>query len=589
MKLLPLRALAVAIGSIASAQVTTLASLASDGSEFTDPCITPSISADGRWVAFTKIHYFTDSYWKSDIFVRDRMLGTTELVSEALGGGPGNASSEAPAISADGRFVAFLSAASNLVAGDTNSADDVFLRDLATGGVERVSLGINGAQGDKDSGWPSISSDGRFVAFGSHATNLVPGDTNSFSDVFVRDRLAGSTERSSQSSAGLQGNRWSENPSLSLDGRWVVFQSGATNLAGPDQNAQEDVFLRDRQLGTTEMVSVGTSGSQGNGISHPGSVSADGRFVAFSSASSNFVRGDTNDALDVFVRDRSTQVTELVSFGSEGVPADSLSLNPKISADGRFVAFYGRASDLVAGDTNQWEDVFVRDRLTGACERASVDSQGVQANESSYLWAISPDARYVAFWSGATNLVPGGTTGVDVFVRDRAASGFASLCEPGARGVGDCPCSNAPGGRGRGCDNSAGTGGAVLSASGAAYLSNDTLVFTTRAQRPTALSVVIQGDAAFPSGSTFGQGLSCFGGTLLRLYVKTAVAGGILAPDLAGGDPTVSASSASLGDPIAPGSSRYYVVAYRDPIVLGGCPSASTFNATQTGRIEWWP
>ena len=192
--------------------------------------------------------------------------------------------------------------------------------------------------------------------------------------------------------------------------------------------------------------------------------------------------------------------------------------------------------------------------------------------------------------SSAADVVTGDTNGFgDVFIRDRSASGFTSLCDPGVNNVVACPCGNPPAGRTRGCDNSASTGGASLSASGIAYLSIDSLSFTTAGERASATSILLQGDASLPNGLVFGQGVRCASGTLKRLYVKVAASGSILAPDFNAGDPTVSARSNSLGDPILPGDTRYYLVYYRDPIVMGPCPASSTFNSTQTGAVTWWP
>jgi hypothetical protein len=197
----------------------------------------------------------------------------------------------------------------------------------------------------------------------------------------------------------------------------------------------------------------------------------------------------------------------------------------------------------------------------------------------------------VAFDSLATNLVPVDTNGYgDVFVRDRQGGpAFTSLCDPGSGGVITCPCANPPSGPGRGCDNSSGTGGAVLSASGGTYLSSDTLVFTTSGERATALSIVGQWTGVSANGAIFGMGVRCTTGTLKRLYTKTAVGGSISAPSLGAGDPQVSVRSAALGDTILAGQSRWYLVYYRDPTVLGGCPATSTFNATQTGEVSWSP
>jgi Tol biopolymer transport system component len=449
---------------------------------------------------------------------------------------------------------------------------------------------MGGAQGNNYSGSPSISADGRYVAFRSEATNLVAGDTNNTADVFVRDRLAGTTERVSLSTAGVQGNNFSGYPSISADGRIVAFASVATNLVSGDTNQSYDIFVRDRLSGTTERVSVATGGAQGNNSSTYPAISADGNWVVFTSVASNLVAGDTNGASDVFVRDLVSATTERASVATGGAEGNGASGGPVISADGRYVAFLSTATNLVSGDTNGFMDIFVRDRSSGTTERVSVATGGAQENSDSFDSWISADGRYVAFESAASNLVAGDTNGArDVFVRDRAAAGSTGLCDPGVDGVIACPCSNPPSGPGRGCDNSSGTGGASLAASGIAYLSMDSLVFTTSGEKPTATSVLLQGTSLAANGVVYGQGVRCVGGSLKRLFVKHAVAGSITAPDLGGGDPTVSARSASLGDVIQPGQNRWYLVYYRDPTVLGGCPATSTFDATQTGQATWWP
>jgi hypothetical protein len=278
-----------------------------------------------------------------------------------------------------------------------------------------------------------------------------------------------------------------------------------------------------------------------------------------------------------------------VSVDSNGVEGNLSSTNGVLSPDGRYVAFSSQATNFVPGDTNNWLDVFVHDRMTGATERVSVSSDGTQGDTWSDTPQFAADGRLIAFASASTNLVRGDTNGhTDIFIRDGNPSGSTSLCDPGIAGVIACPCANAPSGPGRGCDNSASTGGASINASGTAYLSMDNLVFTTAGEKPTATSIVLQGDAPSASGLVFGQGVRCATGLLKRLYTKTASAGAIVAPDFGAGDASVSARSIALGDAIQAGQSRWYLVYYRDPIVLGGCPSASTFNATQTLRIDWW-
>jgi Tol biopolymer transport system component len=387
-----------------------------------------SLSGDGRFVAFASRAsnlVAGDTNQSADVFVRDRETGATERVSVDGQGTQATGGSGSVAISADGRFVAFSSDSPDLVPGDTNGATDVFVHDRTTGATERVSVGSSGRQGNRVSRLPAISADGRFVAFESAASNLVQGDGNGVVDVFVRDREAGTTERVSIDSAGQEGNGRSDSCAISADGRIVAFESEASNLVGGDTDGTQDIFVRDRQAGTTEAVSDDSAGSPAGGILAP-ALSADGRFVAFTSSFSGFVSNDTNGAVDVFVRDRATGKIELASVSSSGDHAGPAGARlPGISADGRWVSFRSGAANLVSGDTNAAEDVFIHDRFLGQTERASVDSSGAQANARSLQdglrgAAISADGRYTAFGSSATNLVPNDTNGaIDVFVRDR--------------------------------------------------------------------------------------------------------------------------------------------------------------------------
>jgi hypothetical protein len=298
------------------------------------------------------------------------------------------------------------------------------------------------------------------------------------------------------------------------------------------------------------------------------------------------------------VHDRLTGTTERVSVATSGAEGNSDSSplvygddTRTLSGDGRFVAFQSAATNLVQGDTNGWPDVFVRDRQNGTTERISVGPGGAQGNNGSGYLSISADGRWVEFYSRDSNLVPGDTNGVDdIFVADRVGGpDFTSLCDPGVTGVLACPCSNPPSGPARGCDNSAATGGASLAAAGGTYLSSDSLVFTTSGENPTALSIVTQWTGSNASGAIFGMGVRCTSGTFKRLYTKPASSGSITAPNFGGGDPPVSVRSAAQGDTILSGQSRWYFVYYRDPNVLGGCPANRTFNATQTGRVTWSP
>jgi Tol biopolymer transport system component len=281
-----------------------------------------------------------------------------------------------------------------------------------------VSVRSNGDQANGASSSPSISADGRYVVFTSDATNLVPGDTNGVGGVFVRDRSTGTTSMVSLRSDGDQSNAGGYDPSISADGRYVVFTSLATNLVPGDTNGKADVFVHDRSTGTTSRVSVRSNGDQANNRrSDEPSISADGRYVAFVSGAANLVRGDTNGKADVFVHDRQTGTTSRVSVRSNGDQVNWPSLDPSISAHGRYVAFRSGAANLVPGDTNGKADVFVHDRQTGTTRRVSVRSNGDQANGYSHAPSISADGRYVAFHSYATNLVSSDTNGMpDVFV-----------------------------------------------------------------------------------------------------------------------------------------------------------------------------
>jgi Tol biopolymer transport system component len=339
----------------------------------------PAISADGRFVGFTA---------EGDIYLHDRLTGKKELVSVAAAGGRANGHSWLSAISADGRIVAFQSDASNLVPQDNNGVQDVFVRDWQAGKTELVSVAADGTPANRESGAPSISADGRFVAFQSYATNLVPVDTSGGVDIFVRDRRTGKTEIASIAPNGEPTLGAGFSPSISADGRFVAFVSEVSDPAPGDEGG---IYVRDRQTGKTELASVSSSGALANGWCYFPAISGDGRCIVFASPASNLVPGGTGDHANIFLRDRQTGKTELVSIAADGTPANGESMLPAaISGDGRFVAFQSNATNLVPGGTSG-EQIFVRDRQTGSTER-------VAGGEGS---AISGDGRFVAFTSGS--------------------------------------------------------------------------------------------------------------------------------------------------------------------------------------------
>jgi Tol biopolymer transport system component len=242
-------------------------------------------------------------------------ITVTQRISVTASGQQANGESRFALISADGRYVAFDSAASNLVAGDANGVTDVFELDLATGVIERVNVSSAGAEANSEASAAGISNDGRYVTFLSYASNLVPGDNNGFADVFVHDRVTGATHLVDRSTAGqqAQGGDTASGGAISADGRYVTFDSSAANLVAGDTNGAQDVFVRDRTAGTTQRVSVAGGGGQADDESFASSISADGRSVAFASFADNLVPGDTNGTTDVFVRDRTAGTTTRVS------------------------------------------------------------------------------------------------------------------------------------------------------------------------------------------------------------------------------------------------------------------------------------
>lgn len=273
---------------------------------------------------------------------------------------------------------------------------------------------------------PVISGDGRFVAFESHDATLVPGDTNGFKDIFVYDRESGAIARVSVATDGAQANSESQQPGISRDGRWVAFHSFASNLVPGDTNGVYDTFLHDRQTGITTRVSVASGGAESAGaierFVHP-HLSADGRYVAFVSSASDLAPGDVNTVDDVFLHDRMASTTEIVSVDSNGSSVTGPVVGG-ISDDGRWVAFSSFLDTVVPDDTNQDLDVFLRDRVAGTTTRVNVSTAGFQSPNGSFAGSrttsgLSADGRFVLFTSWASNLAPDDDGSQDVFVHDR--------------------------------------------------------------------------------------------------------------------------------------------------------------------------
>lgn len=440
------------------AGVVALVSAATDGSPGNRQSDLAAISSNGRFVAFSSLSSNFSSASNNgfyNVFLRDTCTaapsGCTPSiipVSVAPDGSPGNGDSgdsidfaTYPAMSSDGRYVAFASTATNLTADVTGGFISIFLRDTCTGvatgctpATVLVSAASDGTPGNGDSVDVSISSDGRFVVFDSDASNLVVSDTNASTDIFLRDTCNGaapgcmpSTTLISVASDGTQGNQASLSPAISGGGRFVAFQSYATNLVPNDTSLFVNVFVRDTCLNapagcvpSSAMASVGPGGVPGNEGSDFPTISADGRFVTFPSFATNLVSGTALNTNNVFVRDTCagvatgcTPVTALVSVSPSGLDGNGASGLPSISSAGRFIAFNSDATNLVIGDTNGYTDVFVRDTCAGApvgCVPAtvivSITPAGTQGNFNSSIPAISADGHFVAFGSGASNLLP---------------------------------------------------------------------------------------------------------------------------------------------------------------------------------------
>jgi Tol biopolymer transport system component len=373
---------------------------------------------------------------------------TTTLVSVSAAGAPGDGASELPGVSDDGRYVTFTSSATNLVPLEASNAfDDVFIRDRATGTVEQVSVDSQGNPGGFDSGGftdpAPVTPDGRFVAFDAFTGTLVPGDTNRLVDVFLRDRVAKTTTRVSVAGDGAQANGSSAVAGLSADGRYVFFNSRATNLVPVDANGiRTDVFVHDMVTGTTSLVSVRKDGGQVDQDTRAWDVSNDGRYVLFDS----FAKYNPHDngQVQAFVKDRVTGTVEPVSVNGTGHEfASGTNFQPlSMSANGRYVAFE-------AAPPNRNYQIYVRDRVKKTTTLVSVDLAGKPANRGSSEASISADGRYVSFTTGADNLVtPAAPFFSNVYVRDLTTKTtvLASVTSTGAgiqQSTGQCRMSNA--------------------------------------------------------------------------------------------------------------------------------------------------
>lgn len=359
----------------------------------------PLISAKGNLLAYesSAVLESEDNPWfNSMVVVAEPLTGKTEQVDVNNEGQPANDISQLADMTLDGRFVAFTSYATNLVNGAPQGS--LFIRDRLRGVTELIPLAENLRLSLLVNPLVALSDDGRYVAFG----NL------DIANVYVYDRAQRTTELVSLEPGNP--SRYSFAPDISADGRYVTFTSGIYG------QASNNVFIRDRSTGVTQLVSAGLDGQPAEGTKPV--ISANGRYIVFVSSASNLVEGDTNNADDVFVRDQVQKVTERISVSSTGQQADGFSFEPAITPGGYYVTFKSEASNLVVGDTNNVEDVFVRYLKRKSTERDSISSTGEQANGASSQPTVAFGSSTVAFTSDATNLVAEDTNGVsDVYIR----------------------------------------------------------------------------------------------------------------------------------------------------------------------------
>ncbi|MEY2808479.1 MAG: hypothetical protein ACK57N_00710 [Planctomycetia bacterium] len=570
----------------------------------------PAISADGRFVAFASSApniVAGDTNGVQDVYVRDRLLGATERVSVAdLSGAQADGRSFHPSITADGRHVAFASLATNLVANpDSNGVHDIYVRDRATGRTRLVSVvaaghPFTGAAGSGNSYGPSISAEGRHVAFYSEAEDLLPpgGDSNGHYDAFVADLATGVVELASVDDAGAQANWHSssigfEDPSataISADGRFVVYITAATNLVAGANSGLATVVWRDRLLGRTDVAARTLAGAPSLHESTYPSISDDGNVIGFYSSDPALVVEDGDALRNFFVLERATGRIERVDTSSTGVPGGSgpptafgLTGRMTMSRDGRIVGFNSDAPNLAPGDANGRRDVQVRDRAEHATHLVSRAPDATSGDGQSTRTAVSADGRWIAFQSGAGNLVANDANGaMDIFVA-RVPESATTFCA-GDGGAAPCPCGNFGAWR-HGCANSTDPRGARLAATGLASVAHDGVALLALGLPSNSTVVLLQSiDAAGGGhGVAFGDGLRCLAGSIVRLGTRTADATGRLAFGAGvAGDPRLSV----VGALPATGGARRYQAYFRNAAAF--CTSAS-FNLSNGLSLEWVP
>jgi uncharacterized repeat protein (TIGR01451 family) len=423
--------LSMAGSGLAASGDIVLASTSDTWTKGNSSSFEPSLSADGTRVAFYSFATNldpADTDTTLDIYVKDLTTGDVVLASTSDTGTKGNGSSERPSLSAEGTRVAFSSSATNLDPADTDSTQDVYVKDLTTGDVVLASTSDTGTKGNNFSSGPSLSADGTKVAFPSQATNLDPTDTDTLFDVYMKDLTTGNIVLASTSDAGTKGDNSTFGPSVSADGTKVALYSFATNLDPADTDSTQDVYVKDLTTGDISLASTSDTGTKGNGSSFEPSLSADGTGVAFHSFATNLDPADTNSGYDVYVKDLTTGDISLASTSDTGTKGNDISAWPSLSADGTTVAFHSFATNLDPADTDDIGDTYMKDLATGDIGLASTSDTGTKGDGYSESASLSADGTKVAFHSAATNYDPADSDGfLDIYVKDLTPPPSADL------------------------------------------------------------------------------------------------------------------------------------------------------------------
>jgi len=568
----------------------------------TEAAITP----DGRFVAFSSrannlSFPFTpgSSPTQYDVYVRDTINGTTTLVSAAIGGGRGNLDSSDPSISDDGRYVVFVSNASNLVANDSyNRHYDVFRRDMLTGTTELVTVPFDGVGGgNDDSSGPKISGNGRHVVFTSMAYNLLANDLNyGIPDVMVRDMETGVTslatipyDTSRGGTGGMPG------VAISRDGRYIGFASRHANLVPFDYPCPPDfpctkAYWRDMVTGITQWVAVWSDGDEMYpASSNVSSISPDGRWVSFNSNLNKLLY--PNDGFgDVFIRDMQNFDVYVVSQGMGGQLSNQTSSSAAISPDGTQISFRSNASNLVENDTNGVSDIFVRPLAGIGITRLTAAADGVsQANDESFYTASSNDAHRVAFATRASNLIVGDTNGVDDIVL------FQDGVSPPRLSIGDVSISEGNNGTkvatftvGLSETLSSAVSYSITTSDGTATAGSDYVARSLNNESIPAgstsktFSVTINGDTTAEPSETFNVSISNVAGAALADGQAT----GTIVNDDGAMLPTLSVADVSIREGNSGVSvATFTVLLSRDAPVGGVSFNIATGNIRSTGNV----